>query len=345
MASLTAHLVESGGHGRLGFHPSCPVCCRERLFGSLASDAVVSRRTQAALASGVLALSAMGPAVAMAQEADQQLEGGSGAGQPQGGGETGSGAVAAPGSDTSGGTVPPTEVVPPTAPDLDPLTPPEADEGSVLQDVVPVETDPIAAPSTHPAPPPRLDEDGAPEAGTDLPQPAPEPGVAEPDSPVEAPELVPAEAEGSETLDGSEPSAPADHPDGKARAEQTEKDKPRADSQPPPEGPSAPRPAAVQTPTAATTAAPVEAAPPDAPLQTAPAINPASPPPASTPGGRFLVVQPGDSLWAIAKRLLGPNASPAELARKVNRLWELNRERIGTGRPDLLLVGTKLRLR
>jgi nucleoid-associated protein YgaU len=102
----------------------------------------------------------------------------------------------------------------------------------------------------------------------------------------------------------------------------------------------------VQTPTAATTTAPVEASPPDAPLQIAPASDPASTPaPASTPQGRFLVVQPGDSLWAIAKRLLGPNASPAEIARKVNRLWELNRERIGTGRPDLLLVGTKLRLR
>src|SRR5215207_5705410 len=112
MASLSAHLVESGGHGRLGFHPSCPVCCRERLFGSLASDAIVSRRAQAALASGVLALSAVGPPVAMAQEPDQQLEGGSGAGQPEGGPETGSGAVVAPGADSSEGTVPSTEVVP-----------------------------------------------------------------------------------------------------------------------------------------------------------------------------------------------------------------------------------------
>jgi nucleoid-associated protein YgaU len=144
------------------------------------------------------------------------------------------------------------------------------------------------------------------------------------------------EPEGSETLDSSEPSAPAEHPDGKPRPEQPEEAKPRADAQPPSESPSTPQPSAVQTPTAPTAAETVEAAPPDAPVQTAPA---------STPGGRFLVVQPGDSLWAIAKRLLDPNASPAEIARKVNRLWELNRERIGTGRPDLLLVGTKLRLR
>ena len=349
MTSLTAHLVESGGHGRLGFHPSCPVCCRERLFGSLASDPVVSRRAQAALASGVLALSAVGPPVAVAQESDQQLEGGSGAAQPETEAETGSGAVVAPGSDSNAGTAPPTEVVPPAAPDLDPVTPPEADEGSVLQDVVPVETDPIEAPTAHPAPAPPADEGGAPEAGPDLPPPAPEPGVAEPDSSVEAPEPAPTDAEGSETLDGSEPSVPAEHPNGKPRAEQAGEAKPRANSQPPAESASAPKPSAVPPPTAPTAPAlaePVEAAPPEAPVQTALASDPASPPPpASTPGGRFLVVQPGDSLWAIAKRLLGPNASPAEIARKVNRLWELNRERIGTGRPDLVLVGTKLRLR
>jgi hypothetical protein len=28
----------------------------------------------------------------------------------------------------------------------------------------------------------------------------------------------------------------------------------------------------------------------------------------------------------------------------VNRLWELNQERIGTGEPDLLMVGTELQL-
>jgi nucleoid-associated protein YgaU len=59
---------------------------------------------------------------------------------------------------------------------------------------------------------------------------------------------------------------------------------------------------------------------------------------------RFLTVRPGDSLWSIAKRLLGPDASAAQIARKVAELWKLNRERIGTGRPDLVMVGTKLRL-
>ena len=77
MASLTAHLVESGDHGRLGFHPDCPVCRQVRLFGSLSADPVISRRAQAALASGVLALSAVGPPAAVAQEPDHQVEGGS----------------------------------------------------------------------------------------------------------------------------------------------------------------------------------------------------------------------------------------------------------------------------
>jgi len=33
-----------------------------------------------------------------------------------------------------------------------------------------------------------------------------------------------------------------------------------------------------------------------------------------------------------------------QVARLVNRLWELNRERIGTGEPSLLRAGTGLQL-
>jgi hypothetical protein len=53
----------------------------------------------------------------------------------------------------------------------------------------------------------------------------------------------------------------------------------------------------------------------------------------------------GESLWAIASDILGSDATPARVAREVHRLWQLNRERIGTGDPDLLLIGTKLALR
>jgi nucleoid-associated protein YgaU len=56
------------------------------------------------------------------------------------------------------------------------------------------------------------------------------------------------------------------------------------------------------------------------------------------------IVRPGDSLWSIASDLAGPDASPATIARLVNRLWELNADRIATGDPDLVMVGTVLRL-
>jgi nucleoid-associated protein YgaU len=60
---------------------------------------------------------------------------------------------------------------------------------------------------------------------------------------------------------------------------------------------------------------------------------------------RVHVVQAGESLWSIARKLLGPDASPAQIARQVERLWELNKDRIGTGDPDVLKVGTRLILR
>ncbi len=84
MGSLTAHLVESGDHGRLRFHPSCPVCRQERLFGTLSSEPVVSRRAQAVLAGGVLALSGAAPAAAVGREPDRQHEGIAAPDQPGG---------------------------------------------------------------------------------------------------------------------------------------------------------------------------------------------------------------------------------------------------------------------
>ena len=62
-------------------------------------------------------------------------------------------------------------------------------------------------------------------------------------------------------------------------------------------------------------------------------------------GPASYVVQPGDSLWSIAKQLVGRDASTGRIAREVNRLWSLNRARIATGDPDLLMVGTRLELR
>src|SRR5918999_491432 len=75
MGSLTAHLLETGDHGRLRFHPSYPVCRQERLYGSLSTEPVVPVRARVLLAGSVLALSASAPAMSVAQEPDLQSEG------------------------------------------------------------------------------------------------------------------------------------------------------------------------------------------------------------------------------------------------------------------------------
>src|SRR5688572_7087579 len=76
MSSLSVHLRLPEDHSGLPFHPSCPVCRRDRLAGSLESDEIVSRRTQAALAAGLLVVSGVGaPAAAVAAGPDQDVDG------------------------------------------------------------------------------------------------------------------------------------------------------------------------------------------------------------------------------------------------------------------------------
>jgi hypothetical protein len=67
--------------------------------------------------------------------------------------------------------------------------------------------------------------------------------------------------------------------------------------------------------------------------------------PRARPGDRSHNVQAGESLWTIASDLLGGDAGPARIAREVHRLWQLNKERIATGDPDLVMIGTRLVLR
>jgi nucleoid-associated protein YgaU len=54
------------------------------------------------------------------------------------------------------------------------------------------------------------------------------------------------------------------------------------------------------------------------------------------------VVEPGETLWSIARESLGEDASNADVATEVHRLWRLNADRIGTGTPDLIRPGQKL---
>src|SRR3954471_20451959 len=74
MGSLSAHLRRPEEHGRLAFHPDCPVCRSERLLGALPAEPLISRRTQALLAAGVLAVSTT-PTAVLAAEPDQEHEG------------------------------------------------------------------------------------------------------------------------------------------------------------------------------------------------------------------------------------------------------------------------------
>ena len=60
-------------------------------------------------------------------------------------------------------------------------------------------------------------------------------------------------------------------------------------------------------------------------------------------GTEHVVVVPGDSLWSISEERLPPNATPQQVAIGVERIYALNRDRIGSD-PDLIFPGQRLLL-
>jgi hypothetical protein len=181
----------------------------------------------------------------------------------------------------------------------------------------------VPAPPVAPAPPtaPPVDDPGA------------ETGVSQPAPPAANPER-PRRATKRARKDGGRAKR-------KARRETTRRGSPRSDYPPAgsPPAASAPATSAPHTP---------------APAASVPAANAAEPGeaaiveasvPSDLGNRRFHIVRPGESLWSIAEQLLGRRASAASIALEVRRLWRLNRHRIGTGDPDLLVVGVRLRLR
>jgi len=59
---------------------------------------------------------------------------------------------------------------------------------------------------------------------------------------------------------------------------------------------------------------------------------------------KLVVIHPGDSLWVIARRVVGPKASNDAVQRKLAAIWALNANRIGTGDPNLIFAGQTLHL-
>jgi hypothetical protein len=306
MATLTAHLRRSEDHGCLPFHPDCPICRDERLSGTLPAHGLVSRRTQAVMVAGMLAASTAAPTVAIAQEGDQISEG---AAEPeQSGANSGATTDFDPGGDSDDLPFDGSEV-----PDTEAA--PEVSDPDVLEPEPVTDLDaPVAdagdqpAPAAAPAPPPAPEVTPAPTAA---PSPAPPPQVAV----------------------HSLPGAAVANQDHELVATVHRERAPRAQTK----APASPRRA-----TSAPAPAPTASAPLVAHLVSA------APKPqheAATGGDRYHVVAAGESLWSISRDVLGGSASPARIAREVNRLWGLNSARIATGDPDLLRVGTTLVLR
>jgi hypothetical protein len=329
MVSLTTHLRESGDHGRLAFHPDCPVCRRERLAGTLRADPIIGRRTQAALAVGVLALSTTTPASALAQGTVVPNQDASG--------DPASNPDFDPGGASS--ELPDEAAAPPPAGTADP-TAGSDDQGPVEQEPATDDQPPVADAGDQGgtlAP----DQQQAPE----LSDPATAPPAAPPQPAAQAPtQTTPAPAPANPTPTPTATPAPSATPTPTEPREQNrQRDKPRHKPRPYAQSePLAPEPAPQPT------TAPATASAPSAVEETVATAAAATAPPSgqrARPGERSHVVLPGESLWSIADDMLGDKVSVARIAREVNRLWQLNSPRIATGDPNLLRVGTRLTLR
>ncbi len=308
MRSLEAHLRQPGGHGHLPFHHGCPVCRAERLSGAPPPDELVSARTRAGLAAAILAASALPAVPAAASEPDTEQEGSADEREP---GQAGD---ASPGFDegTEDTDLPVDEGVDLPAP---------GDDGEVEQ-----------TPESEGQP----QEDG-PDGPTSVPEgtPLPAPGPLPP---------IPVEPKPPALEDLRGPAGTPPHRARRQAPPETNHPKKPEGSRPAPAG-TAPVGGAPQPSTPAVAPGP-EGAPPAA-QDARPAPTGGLPATASRSAprdGRTHIVRVGECLWSIAHDQIGGGATPAQVARLVNRLWNLNRERIGTGEPDLLMVGTELQL-
>jgi LysM domain len=338
--SLSAHLTAGPDHGRLRFHPDCPLCSGQRLAGAL-SDTGLPARARAGLLAAVLgagtvvpssvaAASGPGkPPTAKASQAPVQV--------PNPGRRP-----APPSTPTqpSPGTDETQEAPVDEAPQLrDILTNPEAGTDTQGEDVsgeeetapapAPLGQAPVQPAPVEPAPAPLGGPPSEPPPVVLPPAPPPSPPtptLGPSPAPVEQPPA--AELEQPTSPDRAGRNTKRQAPEHRAEPRQPAL-RPVTQSEPAPQPSSAAPPVDTVTPTASTATV---------------ALSQPTEPPGGPITGSSYSVRPGDSLWSIARRLLGSEASAGRIAREVNRLWELNRDRIGTGDPSLIHVGTVLRL-
>ena len=282
----------------------------------------LSQRAQAAMLSVALAVGATLPGGAVAQEADQEQEG-----------------VAAPEQ-----AAPPDSTADPdfdpggeTALPLDVGAPDDGGGEDDSGDGPPIDIEPVTDPD---APAVSLDDPAAmpPDAlgGTDEPattteptSPAALPAPAPAPTPVPPPAATtPPPADADQTVGDKRHAAPPKPDDARKRQRDRTLRRPaiRVTIPAPAETPAPVAP----TPVATTAAEPVQA-------------KTSKPRDRARPGQRAYTVRPGDSLWEIASELLGAGATDAELVAESNRLYRLNRDRIGSD-PNILIAGTVLRL-
>ena len=344
MASLSAHLREPGDHGHLGFHPACSVCCENRLWGALPADEIISRRTQALVAAGVLALSSAAPASVLAAGSDQGTVEAAG---PAGGSDAADDPEFHPadeeqtGDDDTDVDADDEEFDPDAGADpavsnraADPI--PGAGGGSIS----PVPTTNAAQPVRNAKP---VGEQGPISANA---EPTNQPAAAD----VSAPSATSPRAVAPTAL----ATAPGGVQEQRGRFAAEMRAQASVDARA--VGAHARFRAAVVRSAAKRTSPVAKPAPSRLasgagaqtyvvqPAATRPAVAPRSAR-RTAPGDLVHVVLGGESLWSIANDVLGGRATVAQVAREVNRLWELNRARIGTGDRDLLPVGTRLVLK
>lgn len=325
MRSLAAHLRDPDSHDALPFHPSCPICRETRLTGPLPTAELVPKRTQAMLAAGVLAVSALGPAAAaVAAEQDQQQDGTADVGQSAPA-DSADSPDFDPGGDAS--DLPDTSSLTPQT--QAPADPSSDDTGPVDQTPVADTADPVVDPGdtsgqtpvAEPSPAPTAPE---PAASTPAPTEIPTPSMGTPPTTTVTPTPAPATERAAEPERATPPAEPTTRSERHTHAEH-------------------PQVTAQVTDTVAP--APIGAAPGVAAPTVSLAATASAQEHSAKPGDRTHTVVAGESLWAIASDILGGDPSPAEIAREVHRLWQLNSDRIGSGDPDLLPVGTRLSLR